>query len=89
MRSLIVLAVVLAGLGMVAGLTLAMAHQSTMLSASVGTPDVRAQAPGMVLPGQEAGYPCPPIGTEGPPERDLPESVRCADPADPVPAYCP
>jgi hypothetical protein len=38
-------------------------------------------APALVPPSQEAGYPCPPVGTEGPPARDLPESRMSARPA--------
>ena len=89
MRSLIVLAIVLAVLGMMAGLTLAIAHQSNIVPSSVERLEGRVQALAVVPPGQEACYPCPPIGTEGPPERDLPESVTCAKAANPAPVYCP
>jgi hypothetical protein len=41
----------------------------------------RIQAPAVIPTGQEVGYPCPPIGTEGPPERDMPESKVFSGPA--------
>lgn len=34
----------------------------------------RLAAPALVPMDREAGYPCPPIGTEGPPERETPRS---------------
>jgi len=41
----------------------------------------RIQAPAVIPTGQEVGYLCPPIGTEGPPERDMPESKVSSGPA--------
>ena len=41
----------------------------------------RLTALALVSMGREAGYPCLSIGTEGPPERDMPESKGFSGPA--------
>lgn len=89
MMRLIVVGLVLAVFGAVFGLTLAMSHQPDAFLAGGQRLDGPGQTQATVPPGQCTDYPCPPIGTEGPPERHLPESITCAEPADPAPAYCP
>ncbi|MEK7205026.1 MAG: hypothetical protein AAB254_05910, partial [candidate division NC10 bacterium] len=86
---LIIVGVVLAVFGAVFGLALAMSHQSDASLAGGQRLDSPVQMYATVPPGQQACYPCPPIGTEGPPERHLPGSVTSAEPADRAPVYCP
>ena len=82
MRRMIGAAVVLMVLGWAAA-----CYPFVGLHQSHGTPTEDRQqashlpAPALVPPGQEAGYPCPPVGTEGPPVRHLPESRVSAGPA--------
>jgi hypothetical protein len=78
MRRLFLMAVVLAALVCGVFLGLGVPPGSSVSSAQ-----------GTVLENRGADHPCPPIGTEGPPERDLPESVTCANPAASAPVYCP
>jgi hypothetical protein len=89
MMRLIVVTVILVFLGAVFALTLAMSQQPDAFLAGGQRFDSPDQTQAPVPPGQRTDYPCPPIGTEGPPGRDLPESVTCAEPADPAPQYCP
>lgn len=75
MRRVIGVAVVLVVIGWtVAGVPLAgpdQLHGAPMMGGRQAT-----YLPSLVVvsPGHEAGYPCPPVGTEGPPMRHLPES---------------
>jgi hypothetical protein len=90
MRGMIAAVVLLTALGWGAvGPSLAVFHMPNALPTGDQRPESHAQALVMVLPAREAGFPCPPIRTEGAPGRDFPEYLTCAEPPHPAPARCP